>query len=150
MKCYPFLNGFSAKELDLLEFVRKFFPNAKKNTQLIKPYELDICIPELKLALEFNGNYWHSDAPALYHLKKTQLCNEKGYRLIHIWENEWDDNKAEICSKLEKILTNNEQLNFTDNEVVLDFSWFNNVTIPGYILLKSEPPKIIERARILC
>ena len=28
--------------------------------QIIKPYELDIYFPEYKLAVEYNGSYWHT------------------------------------------------------------------------------------------
>ena len=62
--------------------------------------ELDFYIPEHNLALEFNGLRWHSvqhlsirngkDA-VKYHQNKSLACREKGIRLIHIWENEWDD-----------------------------------------------------------
>ena len=37
-----------------------------------------------------------------YHLDKVLKCNEKGYRLIHIWENEWNKDSEEIKRKLIK------------------------------------------------
>lgn len=44
-----------------MDFCKQFYPNLqRRNRQLIKPYELDIVIPELHLAIEFNGSYWHS------------------------------------------------------------------------------------------
>ena len=47
--------GTSKKEQELIEFCQQFYPNLIiKDRQLIKPYELDIVIPELHLALEFN------------------------------------------------------------------------------------------------
>lgn len=54
--------------------------------------QLDFYIPDKKLAIEFNGNYYHSvnaGKDPNYHLNKTQLCQEKGIRLIHIFEYEW-------------------------------------------------------------
>lgn len=54
--------------------------------------EIDFLIPDLKIAIEFNGLYWHSDLrieDKNYHLNKSKLCEEKGYRLIHIYEHEW-------------------------------------------------------------
>ena len=42
-------------EKELVEFCKQYFPDLKENNRtLIKPYELDIVIPELKLAIEFN------------------------------------------------------------------------------------------------
>lgn len=60
--------------------------------------ELDFYLPEKKLAIEFNGNYWHSTRfkDKDYHLKKTQLCQDLGITLIHIFEFEWLSSK-EIC-----------------------------------------------------
>lgn len=58
---------------------------------IISPYELDIYLPEINVAIEVNGTYWHNDSKAdkKYHLMKTCLCEEKGIRLFHIFENEW-------------------------------------------------------------
>ena len=53
--------GTSKKEQELVEFCRQFFNNLLiKDRMLIKPYELDIVIPDLNLAIEFNGIYYHS------------------------------------------------------------------------------------------
>lgn len=61
-------------------------------------YELDIVIEESKLCIEFNGIYWHSEKykDKNYHLNKSKLANENGYDLIHIWENDWYDNKDKV------------------------------------------------------
>jgi hypothetical protein len=61
LNCYP-LNINSYKEKELVEFCKQYYPDLIENDrELIKPYELDIVIPELKLAIEFNGTYWHSE-----------------------------------------------------------------------------------------
>lgn len=60
--------------------------------KVIYPFEIDFYIPDKQLALEFNGDYWHSTNSGKkfdYHLNKTQLCQEKGIQLIHIFEYEW-------------------------------------------------------------
>jgi hypothetical protein len=41
-----------------------------------------------------------------YHINKTKACNKVGIRLIHIFENEWDDNEELIKSKLKHLLGN--------------------------------------------
>ena len=61
LKCYPFLVGKSNEEQELVDFCKQHFTNIIQHDRtLINPYELDIVIPEIKLALEFNGNYYHS------------------------------------------------------------------------------------------
>ncbi len=79
--CYPFLQGYSNIEKELVEFCKQYYPNLIENDKsLIKPKELDIVIPELKLAIEFNGTYWHSEQAGKdknYHLNKTLECEKQ-------------------------------------------------------------------------
>lgn len=58
---------------------------------LIAPYELDIVIPEHKIAIELDGLFYHSELfkDKNYHKTKTDLCESKGYQLLHIFEDEW-------------------------------------------------------------
>ena len=108
LNCYPILSGASYQEKEVAEFCKKFYPNLIENDrQLIKPLELDIVIPEKKLAIEFNGSYWHSfnsGTPIDYHLMKTELCKNIGYRLIHIFDFDWHNNKNVVKYFLTKLL----------------------------------------------
>lgn len=74
--------------------------------KVISPMELDIYIPEKNVAIEFNGIYWHSSANTLdynYHQQKSKICYDKNIRLIHVYEDEWDDeNKREIIKDIIK------------------------------------------------
>ena len=83
----------------------------QSDRKILNGLELDIVIPEKKIAIEFNGVYWHSEANGKdksYHLNKTTLANAAGYRLIHIWEDDFtEDSEREInfilnaCGKVE-------------------------------------------------
>ncbi len=59
-------------------------------------------IPSRSLAIEYNGIYYHSDRiegrQDNAHKIKTDLCAEKGVRLIHLWEDDWI-NKTEVVKK---------------------------------------------------
>ena len=73
------------------------------NRSVISPYELDIYIPELHIAIEFNGLYWHTEKQGKdksYHYNKWKMCQEKGIQLITIWEDEWRDKKEIVKSML--------------------------------------------------
>lgn len=123
--CYPL--GTSSSEQELIDFCHQFFNDLKTHDRtLIKPYELDIVIPEIKLALEFNGIWYHSTeagTPSGYHLMKTELCEAQNYRLIHIWEDEWDKDKESIKEKLTWIFKGKEEI---DNEIILlDRCWYS-------------------------
>ena len=69
--------------------------------------QLDFYIPEKNLAIEFNGDFWHSvntGRDPNYHLNKTQLCQEKGIQLIHIFEYEWNSKKDILKSIISSAL----------------------------------------------
>ena len=74
-----------------------------RNTKdIIKPKELDIYLPDLKLAIEVDGIWHHSTnnyTPKDYHLSKTKACENLGIRLIHITEWEWV-NRQDICKSI--------------------------------------------------
>lgn len=68
--------------------------------------ELDFYIPSKKIAVEFNGNFWHSSLKKdkNYHYDKSLKCERLGIRLIHIWEYEWaDDNTRNKLKNLIKV-----------------------------------------------
>lgn len=90
---------------ELLESLN--IPYHRRDRSLIKPLELDIVIPEHNLAIEFNGLIWHSELygkDKTYHINKTKLCNDAGFRLVHIWEDDWRDRKDIEISFLKSIL----------------------------------------------
>lgn len=74
---------------------------------IISPLELDIFLDDLNIAIEFNGNYWHSDLKkdTLYHSNKSSLCEEKGIRLIHIYEYEWKNYKEKILNYIKDLIS---------------------------------------------
>lgn len=79
----------------------------RRDRTLIKPLELDIVIPDHNLAIEFNGLIWHSELygkDKTYHINKTKLCNDAGFRLVHIWEDDWRDRKDIEIAFLRSIL----------------------------------------------
>ncbi len=92
-------SGTSVKEKKLVDFVKSIYKDEiiENSRKVIPPQELDMLIPQKNLAVEFNGNYWHSEnyKDKDYHINKTNLCRGKGIQLIHIFEHQWDS-KSEI------------------------------------------------------
>lgn len=80
----------------------------RNSRSIIPPYELDIFLPDLRLAVEFNGDYWNSDIfkSNNYHAQKTDMAIKKGIRIIHIFEYEWknEDTREKIIFYLKNIL----------------------------------------------
>ena len=66
-------------------------------------FELDIYIPQKKIAIEFNGYRWHSTKykTKKYHIDKYKKCEEQGIQLLSIWE-DWVLRKPEIVESLIK------------------------------------------------
>ena len=92
--CYPSDGGISAKEKELLDFVKSIYDGEiiENSKHVIEGLELDIYIPEKRVAIEFDGLYWHSEQKgkgANYHLDKTNLCLDKGIQLVHVFEDDW-------------------------------------------------------------
>lgn len=89
--------GTSALEIKLRDALStkglKIEPN---NTSLIGK-ELDIIIPEYKIAIEVNGVVWHSSKHSKNaegrHLEKTLMCEKLGWRLLHVWSDELDNRR---------------------------------------------------------
>lgn len=91
-------------ESNVVDFVSSIYTGELilNDRQQIAPYELDIYIPEKKLAIECDGVYYHSTqkrADRNYHLKKTRMCLDRGIRLIHIDDWEWAK-KRQICESI--------------------------------------------------
>ena len=102
--------NISSKERELNNVVQEMY-NGEVITNkigIITNKELDIYIPEKRLAIEFNGSYWHSDIfkNRLYHQQKTINCAKQGIRLIHIFEYEWDnpDIRENLIGILNRVL----------------------------------------------
>lgn len=78
----------------------------KETRSMIPPQELDIYLPDIKLAIEYNGLYWHSTERKhrLYHQNKTIECAKQGIRLIHIFEYEWKNEVKQ--QKIKELLRN--------------------------------------------
>ena len=84
----------------------KLFENIKysqkvfNDRETVEGIELDIYLPPVKLAIEYNGLMYHSqglsehqqfntpDFDKLYHLNKTLKCKDQNIQLFHIFEGE--------------------------------------------------------------
>lgn len=75
------------------------------------PLELDLYLPDYKVAVEVDGLWYHSlehfqksrfsygGNLVNYHLMKTEQCEKKGIQLIHLFEDDLRD-KYEVCLNL--------------------------------------------------
>lgn len=106
--CFECSKSPLVDEKEISCFIKSIgFEIIENDRKLIYPKELDILIPSKKIAIEFCGLYWHSEKNGKdkkYHLNKLNKCNEEGYRLITIFEDEWINSKELIKNKISHIL----------------------------------------------
>jgi len=93
----------SRGEEQVAQFLSVFATVERRNRALIAPKELDIYLPEHRIAIEYCGMYWHSckskaeeRANRLKHFEKHQACKTQGIRLITLYESEWLDRQTSI------------------------------------------------------
>lgn len=93
----------SAPEDALARFLSIFTKVEQRNRTILKPKELDIYLPDDKLAVEYCGMHWHSHKDRederknkLRHYEKFKACAEQGIRLITIYETDWKENPRAI------------------------------------------------------
>ena len=116
----------SNMENDVVDFLKTMgieFTRHDRNE--IKPKELDIWIPENKVAIECNPTSSHNSSKPMYdsgepmkysyHQIKTNLCEEKGIRLIHIFGYEWNHKRSIIESIIRNALGKTENKIFARN-----------------------------------
>ncbi len=103
------INKRSKQEIEMEEFIQSLGISTTHSNRSILPngMEIDVVCEDKKICFEYNGVYSHSEAAGKdrsYHLNKTVGANQKGYKLFHIFSDQWILNqsitKSVIASKL--------------------------------------------------
>lgn len=105
----------SIGEQEICDYIKSIYDGemlTNNNSILENNKHLDIYLPEKKLAIEYNGLYWHREEVVgkNYHLNKTNECESKGIRLIHVWDKEWEVKKEIVKSKISSLLNKNNRI----------------------------------------
>lgn len=102
-KCYPV---GSKQEREVADFVKSLgFEIIPNDRTQIKPYEIDVYVPEKKVGIEYHGLYWHSEFKKSRRelidteLNKLEVAKINGIKLIEFFSDEWF-NKQEICKSM--------------------------------------------------
>lgn len=112
---------YSTGEGQVYRMLKKALPDEDiiHDDRHILPYgrELDIWFPNRKLAIEYDGLAFHSIEGLMrshpkwdkqeamsYHQWKTDECEKREIRLIHIFEDEWLEHREIVEDKLKAIL----------------------------------------------
>lgn len=128
----------SDAENKLYEFISSKVDNVLRNQRMLDGKELDVYLPDLNIAFEYNGIYWHSSKykDKNYHLDKTNKSLEKGIHLIHIYEDEWLSKRDIVQSMILNVigeLPNIDCYEVSTIDMELSKSFLTNNHIKGYI-----------------
>lgn len=96
----------SIKEKEIAQFINSIGIECLTNDRrALDGKELDIFVPRYNIGIEFDGVFWHNELnkSKSYHLDKTKYCQDRGIRLIHIFEDEWIHKKEIWKSMLKNI-----------------------------------------------
>lgn len=115
---YPVSN----MEKDITDLIKTARPDlyiVHNDRNVIKPLEIDIYLPDIKLGIECNPTWTHNSSNPdpwgwppkkyTYHKEKTDKAEEAGIKLIHIFGHEWE-HKRDI---VESIILNSIGANST-------------------------------------
>ena len=115
--------AYSKIEKLIVDNIKSYYKGTiiENSRQIIKPYELDIFLPEKNIAIEFNGTYYHSiemGTHKKYHLQKSLLCKKQNIRLIHIYEFENLDEQLKLLKQLIQGKDNYPKNDYNKNNLV--------------------------------
>lgn len=133
----------SCGEKEVYEFIKTIYDKEiiRNDRSILNGKELDIYLPDAKIAIEYNGIYWHSEVRGKsnnFHQDKSKECLEKGINLIQIWEDDWFFNKDIIkniilakIGKNEKIYARKCDIKIVSNKDAKEF--ISKYHLQGYI-----------------
>ena len=132
----------SYAEQEIADYISTFYSGelVRNSRDIISPLELDLYYPEKKIAVEFNGDYWHSEKfkDRNYHRNKYIKCCENDIHLISVFESDWLDNKSFVKDAIMRAF--NDQFNITNNDISdkvsfdCDYCNMNDYLKNGYTL----------------
>lgn len=100
---------FGAAEDEVADFIKTLgITDIKRNYVLSDNRLLDIVAIGKRIAIEYNGLYWHNELSkeprdSRYHISKMRVANKDGYRLISIFEDEWLFRRPQVENALKSI-----------------------------------------------
>lgn len=116
----------SKYEQEIYEYISTFYAGEviQNNRSILNGKELDLYYPEKKIAIEFNGDYWHNEdhKPANYHYGKFKECYDLGIILVSIFENDWINSKELILSYIKDLFSGvANSLSYMGNDININY-----------------------------
>ena len=86
----------SFREQAFYYYIKKIYPNtiSRFKADFLEKFELDIFIPDIKTAIEYDGEAWHKEDKIEREKRKYELCKSNGIKLIRIKEKILKDSRG--------------------------------------------------------
>ena len=144
----------------MLKFIEDIVGNKYKvisgDRVKIKPYEFDVLIPDINIAFEFNGVYWHSyehsadcgDAQMI----KMRKAEDANIKLMVIWEDMWMHDNENTCNLIRDFIQDDhlieKKYDFVNNDIVeVDRSLFNRCcSVNGFEIIDEVQQGVVLRS----
>ena len=112
----------SFAEQAIFFYVKKIYPDAinRYKASFLNKMELDIFIPSINLAIEYDGEAWHKENSKIREQEKYKICQSNGIKLIRIRE-KMPNNPfviADECISLEGNMWEHKQLEILIKELM--------------------------------
>lgn len=108
-RCNECFGSFSMSEKEIVSYIKSIYDGeiiendrtTVFNEETNRYLELDIYLPDIQKAIEFNGEFWHNKEPAKKNdLLKQRVCSEKNLDLLVVWFSEWQNDKNKCLEKI--------------------------------------------------
>ena len=138
-------SGMSKMEQEVLDFIHQLDNTIEvkiHDRTVIYPKELDLYLPKYKLGIECNPTITHNSTyvlgnalgglnvpptPLNYHAIKTDMCQQKGIQLFHIFGYEWTNHKQVILSMIRNLLNKNIHKYYARNLSLKEVSYNDSI-----------------------
>ena len=131
----------SYAEQEIAEYVSTFYSGKliRNSRDIIYPLEIDLYYPEKKIAIEFNGDYWHSEKfkDNEYHRNKYIECCKNDIHLISVFEHDWLNNKSFVKEAIKRAFDDqHNDIYNASNRITIDCDYLsiNDYLKNGYTL----------------
>ena len=152
---------FSTMEREVTKTLLQIKPDIKIETnthKIITPYEIDIYLPEYKIGIECNPTSTHNSSVALlcfdentkptpknYHKMKSDLAEQDGIFLFHLFGYEWKYKRDIIESMLRNLIGKNDTKIYARNTEVREV---DSVTAVQFLNMNHRQGRVFSPVRL--
>ncbi|MBQ7056115.1 MAG: hypothetical protein IJN91_04260 [Alphaproteobacteria bacterium] len=127
-------------------YVKQLYPDAisRHKSDFLGKFELDVYIPSIKYAIEYDGEAWHKQNKIEREKRKYQICKEHGITLIRMRE-QMPESGEEVADRIVgmKNLYEHKNLEFALRQLLMLLNLYKPIP-DNLINLKRDRFKILE------